>query len=41
VLRQAPVRWLFASAFLHVLAQMGIYVFFSLYLSGYTEDNTC
>jgi PPP family 3-phenylpropionic acid transporter len=39
VLRQAPVRWLFASAFLHVLAQMGIYVFFSLYLDalGYSK----
>ncbi len=39
VLRQAPVRWLFASVFLHVLAQMGIYVFFSLYLDalGYSK----
>ena len=39
VLRQAPVRWFFASAFFHVLSHIGIYVFFSLYLDalGYSK----
>ncbi len=39
VLRQRPVRWLFASVFFHVLAHMCIYVFFSLYLDalGYSK----
>ncbi len=39
VLRQAPVRWFFASAFCHVLSHIGIYVFFSLYLDalGYSK----
>ena len=39
VLRQPPVRWFFASAFLHVLSHIGIYVFFSLYLDslGYSK----
>lgn len=39
VLRQPAVRWLFAAAFFHVLAHIGIYVFFSLYLDalGYSK----
>jgi len=39
VLRQAPVRWFFMSAFAHVLSHIGIYVFFSLYLDalGYSK----
>lgn len=39
VLRQPAVHWLFASMFFHVLAHMGIYVFFSLYLDhlGYSK----
>ena len=39
VLRQAPVRWFFASAFCHVFSHIGIYVFFSLYLDalGYSK----
>lgn len=39
VLRQAPVRWFFVSAFCHVLSHIGIYVFFSLYLDalGYSK----
>ncbi len=39
VLRQAPVRWFFASAFFHVLSHISIYVFFSLYLDalGYSK----
>ncbi len=39
VLRQAPVRWFFVSAFFHVLSHIGIYVFFSLYLDslGYSK----
>ncbi len=39
VLRQAPVRWFFASAFFHVLSHIGLYVFFSLYLDalGYSK----
>ncbi len=39
VLRQRPVQWFFAAAFFHVLAHIGIYVFFSLYLDalGYSK----
>ncbi|MDP1568087.1 MAG: MFS transporter, partial [Polaromonas sp.] len=39
VLRQRPVLWFFAAAFFHVLAHIGIYVFFSLYLDsiGYSK----
>jgi PPP family 3-phenylpropionic acid transporter len=39
VLRQRPVQWLFASAFFHVLAHIGIYVYLSLYLDelGYSK----
>ena len=39
VLRQPMVRWFFAAAFFHVLAHIGIYVFFSLYLDalGYSK----
>ncbi len=39
VLQRPPVRWFFASAFLHVLSHIGIYVFFSLYLDalGYSK----
>ena len=39
VLRQAPVRWFFVSAFFHVLSHIGIYAFFSLYLDslGYSK----
>ena len=39
VLRTRPVRWMFASMFFHVLAHIGIYVFFSLYLDhlGYSK----
>lgn len=39
VLRQAPVRWLFASLFFHVLSHMGNYLFFSLHLDalGYSK----
>ncbi|MFZ9544275.1 MAG: MFS transporter [Hylemonella sp.] len=39
VLRQAAVRWFFASLFFHVLAHMAIYIFFSLYLDslGYSK----
>jgi len=39
VLRQAPVRWLFAAVFFHVLAHIFVYVFFSLYLDslGYSK----
>jgi PPP family 3-phenylpropionic acid transporter len=39
VLRQPVVRWFLASAFFHVLAHIGIYVFFSLYLDalGYSK----
>lgn len=39
VLRIPAVRWLFASIFFHVLAHMGLYVFFSLYLDalGYSK----
>jgi MFS transporter, PPP family, 3-phenylpropionic acid transporter len=40
VLRQAQVRWFFATAFFHVLSHIGIYVFFSLYLDelGYSKS---
>lgn len=39
VLRQPVVRWFFAAAFFHILAHIGIYVFFSLYLDalGYSK----
>ncbi|MDP2818052.1 MAG: MFS transporter [Polaromonas sp.] len=39
VLRQRAVQWFFAAAFFHVLAHIGIYVFFSLYLDsiGYSK----
>lgn len=39
ILRQRVVIWFFASAFFHVLAHIGIYVFFSLYLDsiGYSK----
>jgi PPP family 3-phenylpropionic acid transporter len=39
ILRQRPVQWFFAAAFFHVLAHIGIYVFFSLYLDsiGYSK----
>ncbi len=39
VLRLPAVRWFFASAFLHVLSHIGVYVFFSLYLDslGYSK----
>lgn len=39
VLRQAPVLWLFAAVFFHVLAHMGVYIFFSLHLDalGYSK----
>lgn len=39
VLRQPPVRWFFASVFFHVLAHMGVYIYFSLYLDalGYSK----
>ena len=39
VLQKKPVQWFFASLFFHVLAHMGIYVFFSLYLDslGYSK----
>jgi len=40
VLRQRPVQWFFASAFFHVLAHMGLYIYFSLHLDalGYGKD---
>lgn len=34
VLRQRPVPWFFASAFFHVLAHMGLYIYFSLHLDA-------
>ncbi len=34
VLRQHAVRWFFASAFFHVLAHMGLYIYFSLHLDA-------
>ena len=39
VLAQPAVRWFFASVFFHVLAHIGVYVFFSLYLDalGYSK----
>ncbi|MEO8020924.1 MFS transporter [Polaromonas sp.] len=39
VLFQRAVLWFFASAFFHVLAHIGVYVFFSLYLDamGYSK----
>ena len=39
VLKQAKVRWFFAALFFHVLAHIGVYVFFSLYLDqlGYSK----
>lgn len=39
VFRQPLVRWLFGAVFFHVLAHIGIYVFFSLYLDelGYSK----
>ncbi|MFM6986306.1 MAG: MFS transporter [Hydrogenophaga sp.] len=39
LLRQPPVRWLFAAVFFHILAHIFIYVFFSLYLDslGYSK----
>jgi PPP family 3-phenylpropionic acid transporter len=39
ILRQPVVQWFFAAAFFHVLAHIGIYVFFSLYLDslGYSK----
>jgi len=39
ILRQRAVLWFFASAFFHVLAHIGVYVFFSLYLDsiGYSK----
>ncbi|MFI5445229.1 MFS transporter [Polaromonas sp. UC242_47] len=39
ILRRPVVQWFFASAFFHVLAHIGIYVFFSLYLDsiGYSK----
>lgn len=39
VLRRPVVRWFFASMFFHILAHMGIYTFFSLYLDsiGYSK----
>jgi PPP family 3-phenylpropionic acid transporter len=39
VLAQRPVRWFFASVFLHVLSHIFIYIFFSLYLHqlGYSK----
>jgi len=40
VLRKPAVQWLFASVFFQVLAHMGIYVFFSLYMDhlGYSKN---
>jgi len=39
VLQQKAVLWFFSAAFFHVLAHMGVYVFFSLYLDslGYSK----
>ena len=39
ILRQAPVRWLFAAIFFHIFAHVLVYVFFSLYLDelGYSK----
>lgn len=40
ILRQRPVMWFFASAFFHVLAHIGVYVFFSLYLDSHGYSKT-
>ncbi len=40
VLRQAKVRWFFATVFFHVLSHIGIYVFFSLYLDELVYSKT-
>ena len=40
VLRQAKVRWFFATVFFHVFAHIGIYVFLSLYLDGLGYSKT-
>lgn len=40
LLRQPAVAWLFAAIFLHVLAHIFIYVFFSLYLDGLGYSKT-
>jgi PPP family 3-phenylpropionic acid transporter len=40
ILRQRPVQWFFASVFFHVLAHMGVYVFFSLYLDAHGYSKT-
>lgn len=39
ILRQRPVQWLFASIFFHILAHMGVYIYFSLHLDalGYSK----
>ena len=39
ILRQRAVQWFFASAFFHVLAHMGVYIYFSLHLDalGYSK----
>jgi MFS transporter, PPP family, 3-phenylpropionic acid transporter len=39
VLRQRAVRWFFAAAIFHVLAHMGLYIYFSLHLDalGYSK----
>lgn len=39
ILKQSRVRWFFAALFFHVLAHIGVYVFFSLYLDflGYSK----
>lgn len=40
LLRERAVQWFFASAFFHVLAHMGLYIYFSLHLDalGYGKD---
>lgn len=40
ILRQRAVMWFFASAFFHVLAHIGVYVFFSLYLDSHGYSKT-
>ena len=39
ILRQRAVQWFFASVFFHVLAHMGVYIYFSLHLDalGYSK----
>ena len=39
ILRQRPVQWFFASVFFHILAHMGVYIYFSLHLDalGYSK----